>query len=75
MTDLLDEIRGLAKLGQYNLPDGVIPTHNFVSDALEASPMIAIQVLFGAVQNVCDPELVDATLVAQRLNRRNVKLV
>ena len=75
MSNLFYEIRSLAKLGQYDLADSVVPAHNFVRDALEPSPVIAIQVLFGAVQNVCDPELVDATLVAQRLNRRNVKLV
>ena len=31
--------------------------------------------LLRGVENVSDPELVDATLIAQRLNSRNIKLV
>jgi hypothetical protein len=73
--DLLDEIGCLAQLGQYDLADSVIPAHNFISDTLEPSSVLPVQVLFCTIQNVRDPKFVDAPLVAQRLARRDVKPV
>jgi hypothetical protein len=62
-------------LGQYDLADSVIPAHNFVGDALEPSTMLSVQMLLRTIQNMRDPELIDATLVTQGLNGRYVKLV
>ena len=73
--DLLDEIGCFAQLGQYDLADSVVPAHNFVGDALELASVVAVQVFLCAIQYVCHPELIDATLVAQRLDRRYVELV
>jgi hypothetical protein len=75
MSNLFDKICGFAKLWQNDLANSVIPAHHFVGDALEPSAMLSVQVLLRAIQNMCDPELVDAPLVAQGLNGRNVKFV
>ncbi len=75
MNDLLHKIRRLPKLGQYDLANSVVPAHNFVGDALEPASVVPVQVLLCAIQYVRHPELIDATLVAQRLDRRYVELV
>jgi len=74
-SNLFDKLRSLTKLGQYDLAHSVIPTHNFISDTLEPSPVLSVQVLFRAIENVRDAKVVHALLVAQGLARRDVKPV
>jgi hypothetical protein len=75
VLNLFDKISGLAKLRQYDLAHSIIPTHNFVSDACKPTPVLTVQVLFRAIQDMRDTQFVDSSLVTQRLNRRDVKPV